>query len=350
MKQKTIGYFPHSNNLSHPADRRRLVFWAANSNIKINTFNLKSESVVVVSNAANFAKWMKNGNQIVILDLVDGYLGENPSFVVDLLRNIVKSLNGTSSIKWITYSRHLKFACRNANGVIVASYEQKLEVQKYCSNVHVILDNHDEVFQEVLNSNSKNSKNSIFWEGFPYTFKHFRVLNKQLDPVLIEHDYELTLVSKKKFKKWGGYIWNQDLEKLVAKLFPISNRQVKVIEWSIPKLTESAKNSDLAVIPVDTSDRFARLKPENKLLSMWALGIPTLVSPTPAYTRVMVEAGLENCLVEDSDWGSKIVALMDDKQERERIIAKGRKYLGENHTESVLLQRWNSALLNWINP
>jgi hypothetical protein len=350
MKQRTIGYLPHSKDLSHPADRRRLVFWAANSNIKINTTDLKNESVVVLTNAANFGKLMRKNNQILILDLVDGYLGENPSLIVDVLRNILKSFNGTSSLRWLTYSRHLKFACRRANCVIVASNEQRLEVQKYCSNVHVILDNHDEVFQEQFDDNDETLNRSILWEGFPYTFKHFRVLNEQLDKVLTQQNYKLTLVSKNNFKKWGGYIWNQNLEKLVAKLFPASKEQIEVIDWSIPKLSECAKNAGLAIIPVDTNDRFARLKPENKLLSMWALGIPTLVSPTPAYTRVMISAGLEHCLTADSDWASKVIALMGDKAERNMIIVKGRKYLRENHTELILLQRWNSALLNWINP
>ena len=140
-----IGYVPHSTDLEHPADRRRLAAWAVSNEIKLNVENPLESDVLVLSSAANFGHWLSRATQPVILDLVDGYMGEHPSFLKNFARNFLRSLQGTSNLKWITYTRHLRAACQRSDAIIVASPEQRETILKYNSNVYVILDDHSEL-------------------------------------------------------------------------------------------------------------------------------------------------------------------------------------------------------------
>jgi len=73
-----VGYVPYSQDLQHPADRRRLAVWAAGRKTELNIADPSNSDILVLSSAANFGYWLKRVKQPVILDLVDGYLGENP--------------------------------------------------------------------------------------------------------------------------------------------------------------------------------------------------------------------------------------------------------------------------------
>lgn len=339
-----IGYVPYSADLTHPADRRRIKFWSAAMKRPLETKDYSDVDILVLSSAANYGKFIKNSNSFIILDLVDGYIGENPSPIKDFLRNILRTWGGSSSLRWLTYTRHLTYACKNADRIIVASPEQRLEVLKYCDDVHVILDNHSELHVGLHEDFGREQKNSLFWEGLPYTFKHFSIASNQIDQLLSDVGGTLEILSKNAFRKWGGIAGRQTLTHSVAKLFPNSKDCVNIHEWEIEKLIELAKECCIGIIPINVDDKFASLKPENKLLSMWVLGLPTLVSPTPAYERVLLKAGLGFCLVSDDDWYEKIQFLRNNDQSRREILEKANRYLSENHSIEILLEKWSSAL------
>ena len=107
-----IGYVPHSKDLSHPADRRRIAFWADEIGLDLEITNPRASNVLFLSSAANFGYWLKRAQQPVILDLVDGYIGENPKFSTDFMRNIVRTFRGSSSFFWITYTRNTQIPQR----------------------------------------------------------------------------------------------------------------------------------------------------------------------------------------------------------------------------------------------
>ena len=339
-----IGYVPYSADLSHPADRRRLKFWSTESHQTLETMDFSEVDIIVLSSAANYSKFIKKSKSFIILDLVDGYVGENPSPIKDFLRNVLRTWGGSSSLRWITYTRHLKYACKSADRVIVASPEQRLEVLKYCDDVHVILDSHSELESNFDRDVINKDKGSLFWEGLPYTFKHFSVASGQIDQLLFENGGKLEILSRNSFLRWGGIAGRQTLSRKVFELFPKSKASVNIHEWGINELTLLARKCEIGIIPIDIKDKFALLKPENKLLSMWVLGLPTLVSRTPAYERVLMAAGLEFCLVDDDEWYEKILSLQTNFQLRNEMVSKADKYLAENHSKKLLLEKWDKAL------
>jgi|688.fasta_scaffold141327_2 glycosyltransferase involved in cell wall biosynthesis len=339
-----IGYVPYSADLTHPADRRRIKIWSAALKRPLETKDFSQVDILVLSSRANYGKFIKNSNSFIILDLVDGYIGENPPPIKDFLRNILRTWGGSSSFRWLTYTRHLTYACKNADRIIVASPEQRLEVLKYCDDVHVILDDHSELDVSLHQNIGREQKDSLFWEGLPYTFKHFSIASSQIDQFLSDVGGTLEILSKNIFRRWGGIAGRQTLTQNVYKLFPKSKNSVNVHEWEIEKLIELAKECDIGIIPINVEDKFALLKPENKLLSMWILGLPTLVSRTPAYERVLLKAGLGFCLVSDEDWYEKIQFLRNNDRFRKEILEKANRYLSENHSRDILVEKWSDAL------
>ena len=342
-----VGYVPYSINLLHPADRRRLASWAADKKMELNTANPLDSDVLVLSNAANFGYWLKRAKQPVILDLVDGYLGENPSFLKDVARNIIRSLQGLSSLHWITYTRHLRYACKVSQTVIVASPEQRELVIKLNSNVHVILDDHseiDSVFASAAQKVSIEPEPYIFWEGFGFTLKHFEFMAPDLDRFLEEFNWGMNLVTVEEFPRWGGYIGKVQTSDVVKSLFPKSWKSIKIIPWSLDNLAMNACNSRFAIIPISPLDQFANLKSENKLLSMWHLRMPTLTSPTPAYQRVLSIAGKPEACVKDGDWYERLSSLAISLVHRKELASSGTEYVLAHHTHHQMVKKWDEII------
>ena len=344
-RKLSIGYVPYSKDLSHPGDRRRIGILKDSLVNKLEINSPLDGELLVLSGAANLNYWIRKTNKPVVLDIVDGYLGENPGFVKDALRNLVRSINGSSNFSAITYSRALKKACSNASAVIVASPEQAEYVRPLNKNVFVVLDDHSEldqarILREKTSMNVTQDK-YIFWEGFGYTVKHFRFLAPSLDKFMSRSGYKLLILTNPNFARWGGYLGKINAEKMIKKWFPKSKSQIEVIQWSIEDVIRCAALSDFAIIPVDTNDKFANLKPENKLISMWHLGLPTLFSNTFAYKRVADEVKISEFCVASSNWQSVFDNLKIESLDNS--LDKSESYINKTHTRDILVEKWQKV-------
>jgi hypothetical protein len=350
-KPLKVGYVPYSNDLDHPADRRRLAAWAVDNGVKLNVEHPLESDILVLSNAANFGHWLSKATQPVILDLVDGYIGENPSFIKDLARNFLRSLKGTSSLKWITYTRHLRAACEQCDAIIVASPEQREAILKYNSSIFVILDDHSELSpkhsSEVDLAASKSAvapEKYMFWEGFGYTLKHFQLIAKELDSFLVRENWRLYVLTVPIFPRWGGFLGKVNSQALIRKWFPESWGRIEVVPWSLENVERFSSKSEVAIIPIDKNDKFGSLKSENKLLSMWQLGLPVLFSNIPAYSRVANASGQYSFCVDDEQWADAFDSLLEPRNLLGFEDEGRRLYLNQFHTHEILMNKWSSVI------
>ena len=97
------------------------------------------------------------------------------------------------------------------------------------------------------------------------------------------------------------------------------------------------------MIPIDLSVPMQRLKPENRLLIMWRLGLPCLTSPSPAYVRVSEQAGVKAACDTNVEWLQNLNRLMGDPDFAFSEISAGQNYLRENHNQKILLKKWDSV-------
>ena len=338
-----VGYVPYSADLQHPGDRRRILIWAEANHIKLETKKPLDSDLLILSNGANFNYWIRRTQKPVILDLVDGYLGEKPNWVKDFVRNIVRAVNGKSNFQDITYTRSLKKACRESKAVIVATPEQRESVLPFNKNVYVILDDHSELLQSVKRE-VQTIRKEIFWEGFGYTLKHFKIISRELDDYLSKNNYVLNLLTTESFARWGGYLGRIETSKLVKKWFPNSFDKVKIVPWTLENVKSYANKSDFAIIPININDRFANMKPENKLLGLWTLGLQVLFSDTPAYKRVAIQAGLESAFIDRKGWKEALENHHSLLSLESSNLANN--YLAKFHAREILIQKWEEVILN----
>ncbi len=344
MKKLRIGYYSLSKDLSHPGDRRRIVFWvkARSHDLLINPKN--PVDVVVVSEKADMQKAMNEHPGVpVVLDLIDGYLAREP-MITDYARGISKVLTRQLGGFPKSYTKYTKQACFDASAVICSTPEQKATIAPYSPNVHIILDSHDELpllnFQKVL----PNKTFQIMWEGMPYTLSGI----KQAKSVLYDqnlHDRRvLKVITDPTYRKFLGKYLQRDTFTLLAGELGNDIRPDILIPWSIEALVSTAKNSNLAIIPINLSSPLQLLKPENRLLIMWRLGLPCLTSATSAYKRVSTVSGIDLICDSPLEWAKKSGEILSNSESGAEIINRGQSYLKEFHSTEILLDKWDKAI------
>ena len=345
MSKLKIGYWPLSPTLTSAGDRRRLVFWAQARGHNMVTDLNQNVDVIVASENSDFNSPYFTQKQIpVIFDLVDAYLSPLAPYD-DFARGLAKKLSGQISGGVKPFSHHVKNFCMGSSAVICSSIEQQDVIKQFNPNTHVILDSHDEIdFIEPKYRKSMDlNKKRILWEGQPATITGVKSISKVLSEISKTKDLHFDFVTDKRyFQVLNKYFERETLRILKKDLSQIIDL-VTIVPWTQKNLVERAKRSTVAMIPIDLSVPMTRLKPENRLLIMWRLGLPCLTSPSPAYVRVAREAGVNAACYSPQEWSENFNRLLDDPDFAYNEIQSAQNYLRENHHTASLLKKWDLA-------
>lgn len=345
MRKLKIGYWPLTKKLDAAGDRRRLVFWAqARGHTLVTDLSQKVDVIVASENADFNASVFRRGETPLVFDLVDAYLSpQNP--IDDLARGIAKSLSGQITGTVRPFSHHVRDFCKNASLVICSSSEQEVVIHPFNAKTRIILDSHDEIPFLRLGQKSIEKSNSrrILWEGQPATIAGVEQILPTLTNLCKTNDLHFDFVTDEiYYKLLNKFIERDTFRLLQKKLHGIHNR-VSVIPWSTNNLVWYAKKSIAAMIPINLSLPMQRLKPENRLLIMWRLGLPCLTSASPAYSRVATKAGVSSVCHTLEDWSMNFSRFFEDPKFASDEVLKGQNYLDENHNRSILLQKWDNV-------
>ena len=346
MSKLKIGYWPLSSNLKSAGDRRRVIFWAQARGHEIVTDLSKRVDVIIASEKSDFGSVaFTKPKAPVVFDLIDGYLSPlNP--YDDLARGLAKSLSGQISGKVKPFSHHVKDFCHSAEAVICSSVEQEKLIKPYNLNTQVILDSHDEIpFIETKPLLAKSHiEYRILWEGQPATIRGVRQISSTLTQLTRANTLHFDFVTDRNYFQFlGKYIKRSTLNLLKNDLGEAFDR-ARITPWTASNLLECAKRSDIAMIPIDLSVPMQKLKPENRLLIMWRLGLPCLTSSSPAYIRVALEAGTKTVCETSQIWLESFNHLLFDPVFAHEELLRGQNYLRENHTRAILLDKWDRAI------
>lgn len=351
-----ISYVPLSRDLSHPGDRRRIKIWSNAFHVPLNlSYSNKHDSsdLLILSSGSKLRDLTIKHKGPVIIDLVDGYLSRRTPFMEDITRNTLRTVLGKSSLKSITFTNELRKAISQASAVVVSCPEQQQVIKSLNAETYCILDDHSELtFSIGSNDERRSGEFTILWEGLGYTLKHLFYIGDYLQAFISSSRARLIVVSNPTFNRWGTSFGKIDTRRLIQKRLNKIINKVDFVEWSVENLQAAARKSDIAIIPIDLRDGFATAKPENKLLSYWTMGVPTLCSPTPAYRRVMSAVGVEDFVVNDYDWGEKFVAIRDRVQSDENFLKSKRlqfqAYLDGFHSREILVRKWDTLIRKYL--
>ena len=335
-----VGYYPLSKDLTHPGDRRRLKFWADNRGVKLHVNPDSKMDLVFVSEKSDFFSIAKShSNTPLVYDLIDGYL-ESKSVTSDALRASAKFLTGEVSKFSLRYTKYVAGECELATKVICSTVEQSLRIKEFNNDVSVILDSHEE-FPMIEPELIRKESFHLLWEGMPYTLDAIRELKLAFEEI---EDLGMNVVSDREFFRILGRYFPMSTQKLIERCLNGHESRISLAPWTQENLVRSARDSSIAVLPIDMQDPIQVYKAENRLLIMWRLGLPCLVSPTLAYSRVMNSVG-ENLICNSTvEWLNKITLLRDSDGHRSEIVEKGQQYLRDFHSSEILLNKWDSLI------
>jgi hypothetical protein len=232
--------------------------------------------------------------------------------------------------------------CRRADAVVCATEEQRADIIPFCSNVHIILDHHDDLVREVKSEYSAGEVFSFVWEGLPHTLRWFAEIAHVLRAIGRERTVALHLITDPEFSEFAGRFRRRRTVDVARSMF----EPVHLHQWNDRMLSHVATGFDLGLIPLSLDQPFTRGKPENKLLLLWRMGIPTVVSATPAYARAMNSAALPMACSTPAEWRTTIERYMDDEALRREAGERGRAFAESYHSSAQLLNRWERVCLS----
>ena len=346
MRQLKVGYQPLSSTLTAAGDRRRLLFWAKNRGHEIVIDLTKKVDVIVASENSDFqSPHFTQKGVPVVFDLVDAYLSPlNPWD--DFARGLAKKLSGQISGSLKPFSHHVRNFCMGSSAVICSSPEQEAVIRPFNPNTHVILDSHDEIplIQPKHPRSTSSDEAIILWEGQPATIRGVHQISSILFQLSKKLDLHFDFVTDEKYFWFLGKYFKMDTLQLLKKdLGPIID-QIRIVPWTPENLVASAKKSAISMIPIDLMVPMQKLKPENRLLIMWRLGLPCLTSPSPAYIRVASKAGVKAVCNSPEVWLENFSSLLSDPSFALEEVLRGQNYLHENHNRESLLNKWDQAI------
>lgn len=346
MRALKIGYLPISRNLAAPGDRRRLLYWAGERGHRITTDLTDNIDVLFVSSKAdlNYQKYSKL-KVPVVFDLVDSYLTRN-RYIEDFLRGFSKIVFREVSGFPRPFSSMVANFCMYADAVICSSVEQRTLVDKYTSNSHIILDSHHEIGFKKIQKDRQFGKfsNGILWEGQPATIKALETINHELYSLRSDYKLDLRLVTDENYYMLLNRFIARRTKSLLSNFKIKTDEELKITPWSPDSLDIAASTSIFSILPLDLNNQLHLMKPENRLLIMWKLGLPCLVSPIHSYRRISNQIDYQLVCNSINDWKEIGTRLIEDTEFRITESLKGQAYVEDFHNSRILLSKWDNVI------
>lgn len=345
LKGLRIGYVPYTGDLSAPADRRRFCYYAKRRNLAFEIAKpSEAYDLVILTQRADLSVWHKycNGNAGLVYDAIDSYLAIPQWDLKGKLRGLSKFVTRQSRYLQLNHQRAIQQICQRADAVICTTEEQKKCILPFCENIHIILDFHANDIRVVKTNYSCGDVFNFVWEGLASSGIPFDLFREILDPIGRQRRIALHLVTDLAYYRYHDKYVKCDTVEQARKVFADFTGAVYLYQWNAQLLSSIISGCDLALIPIPLNDAFRAGKPENKLVLFWRIGVPTVVSATPAYERVMQRCGLPMACRTLSEWHTTIEKYMDDESARRHTGETGRRFAEENYGEEVLLKRWDT--------
>ncbi len=338
LSRLRIGYAPYSSTLDRPGDRRRFAGYAQRRNIAFEIADpARAYDLVIVTENADISVWSRYDKGRVVYDLIDSYLAISRNDLKGRLRGLAKFAAGQHRHLCLDYWRAIEDMCRHAAAVICTTIEQKRDIEKFCPNVHIILDMHTSVTRHIKADYTTGAVFQLVWEGLPATIDSLLLIKDVLREIDSEHAIALNVVTDPVSFRYLGRYGRRNTIDAVRQLCA----RVTLHEWNEQTCSRIICGCDAAVIPLDLADPFAAGKPENKLLLLWRMGLPTIASASPAYARAMTAAELDLVCVNNVDWRYQLKRVITDASLRANAGWHGRAYAESNFGEARLLAHWD---------
>jgi len=340
LQRLRIGYDPYSKQLRQPGDRRRFVFYAQQRGLKFEIAHpAGSYDVVVVTERGDLSVWgtYPRGRTKIVYDMVDAYLAVPKWDVKGLLRGVAKYVARESRHLQLDYWRAIQTMCRRADAVVCTAEHQKESLLPYCSNVHIILDFQDFLIRSVKKDYSCGPTFNFVWEGLAGNLHTLFVIRDVLEELAARRKIAVHILTQLEYGRYMGKYWKQQTLDLAKRLFD----GFCLYQWNEHLFSTIITSCDMALIPIPLDEPLYAGKSANKLFLFWRLGVPAVVSATPAYEEVMRQCGLWMACRTLEEWGDTLERFMDDESARREAGERGRVFAERHHRDEAILGQWD---------
>jgi hypothetical protein len=339
-----IGYAGYSRDFSAPGDRRRFVAYARARGLDFEYAEIGGDyDLAYVTYSGDLPGWIarklrQRSALKLVFELVDAYFTET-GLVRRYLKGTARRALGTDSRLSMDVRRTLMRACEVADAVICSTEEQRETICRYNPNVFISFDYFGDELGEPKRDYSRSEKLRLAWEGQSTTLPNLQVIREPLND--LGDKIELHIVSDPRihryFGRFGGYASVDALEGIEC--------PVVYHPWDRATFSDLITSCDAAVIPIDQSNPLWWGKPENKLVLLWQLGMPVLVSSTPVYGRVMDAANINMNCASSGEWRTAIERLfVAPPSELERVGTQARRFADEAYSRDAFIDCFDRAL------
>lgn len=343
-----VGFLPYGD-MQHPWNLRNFVYYARRRNFQFEIVEPgKDYDIIVLSPLTDISVWSKypRGKTKIIFFLVDSYLSIPQGNIKGKLRGLAKFLVREQKYLKLNYLNALEEMCARADAVVCTTLEQKFDISKHCNNTHIILECHFKAISQSKSDYHIENRVNLVWEGLPANIEGF----SQVAEILISlrknypiHLHIITdLVHKKLLNRIGKTHMINEVEKFFGVTSHLNNESMfSMYQWNLDTFSHIVTACDLAIIPIDINNFLTRGKPENKLLLFWRMGMPTLVSSTPAYRRAMDACKLNLYCENKVEWKEKLEKLIIDIDARKIAGQTGKQHADNFYSEKIYLEKWD---------
>ncbi len=340
-----IGYVPFEPTFTHPGDRRRFCFYARQRGLDFEIADPgKDYDVVVVSPGGDISVWQRyRGKAKIIYQQIDSYLAAGHADWKGVFRGAAKFAVRQNRHLLLDYVKGIRRMCSRADAVVCTTAEQLEDIRPYCPNVRIILDFHSTVAARVKQDYAAGEVFNFVWEGLAGNLQFFSRIRSVLREIKRRRRIALHLVTDLEYGQYlHGKVGKRHTTDLVRRTFG-SLDDVYLYSWNEQTAATIMTACDLALIPLDLRDPLVCGKPENKLLLFWRMAIPTLVSATPAYVRVMRDSGVNMACATPQDWAEMLDRYMDDEAARRCAGQRGKQFVEQQYSLEKMLSQWDEV-------
>ena len=340
-----IGYVPFEPTFTHPGDRRRFCFYARQRGLDFEIADPRKDyDVVVVSPGGDISLWQRYpGNAKIIYQQIDSYLAAGNRDWKSVFRGAAKFAVRQNRHLLVDYVEGIRRMCRRADAVICTTAEQVDDIRACCSNVHIILDFHSTVTAKVKQDYAAGDVFNLVWEGLAGNFQFFSQLRGVFDEIKRTRRIAIHLVTDLEYGLYlHGKVGKRYTTDLARRTFG-SLDGVYLYAWNEQTAATIMTACDLALIPIDLKNPLVCGKPENKLLLFWRMAIPTIVSATPAYARVMRQSGVNMACSTAEDWRRMLARYMGDEAARRAAGLRGKQFAEQHYNVEKMLSQWDDV-------
>ena len=328
--------------LSHPAYRRRFGGYLAARGLSWEIADVsKRYDIVVVHHSADLPAWIGYDGGKLILDYNDDYLGFGSTGGRDVIRGVGRYATGAWSRPYLDYKAPYREVAKRADAVVCAAESGAMSMAPYCANIRKILDMQPDFGWAPKRSHVSGATAHLVWEGFP-SFAGLISVREGLLDFKRRRLCHLHLVTNLVHARFSNAVFPMETRRTVQKRVRIPDTYL--YDWHPATFPSLVTAADMAMIPIDMTDPVWVGKPANKLLSFWRLGMPTLVSDTPAYRAMMDEAGVDMVCTDPASWSSKLDSFMGDDRRRAEVGTHVAAHAAKFYNNDALCARWDEAI------